>query len=340
MDFDFTDDQHEIKRTARDLLTERSTCERVREAAEGGAHRRRAVARARRARLARASRSPRSTAARASASSSSRSCSRSSATRARRRRSCGSALAGAGDPAGRLDRRSSARWLPGLASGELRGRARRAPALMPGRRRRRRARARRRATGCALVAGADADVEPVDAIDPTRRHARVGDAAPASRSRATSTPRRTARAWRSPPSSSASAQRALEMTRRLRQGPQAVRHAGRRLPGRLAPLRADAAATPRWRASATLLRGVGGRRRRRTGSPRPRRWPKAAASDAGREVTASAIQVHGGIGFTWEADVHWLYKRAQLDAALLGGAGAHRARLARLAAARLAGARA
>ncbi len=55
---------------------------------------------------------------------------------------------------------------------------------------------------------------------------------------------------------------------------------------------------------------------------------KAAASDAGREVTASAIQAHGGIGFTWEADVHWLYKRAQLDAALLGGAKRHRAQLA------------
>ena len=55
---------------------------------------------------------------------------------------------------------------------------------------------------------------------------------------------------------------------------------------------------------------------------------KAAASDAGREVTASAIQAHGGIGFTWEADVHWLFKRAQLDAALLGDAKQHRARLA------------
>jgi alkylation response protein AidB-like acyl-CoA dehydrogenase len=55
---------------------------------------------------------------------------------------------------------------------------------------------------------------------------------------------------------------------------------------------------------------------------------KAAASDAGREVTASAIQAHGGIGFTWEADVHWLYKRAQLDAGLLGGAKHHRAHLA------------
>ena len=55
---------------------------------------------------------------------------------------------------------------------------------------------------------------------------------------------------------------------------------------------------------------------------------KAAASEAGVEVSASAIQAHGGIGFTWEADVHWLYKRALLDASLLGGAKQQRARLA------------
>ena len=68
--------------------------------------------------------------------------------------------------------------------------------------------------------------------------------------------------------------------------------------------------------------------------PRPPRWPAAAPPTRGRDVTGSAIQAHGGIGFTWEADVHWLYKRAQLDAALLGGARRHRARLAKLAAAR------
>ena len=67
----------------------------------------------------------------------------------------------------------------------------------------------------------------------------------------------------------------------------------------------------------------------------------AAAAGGGREVTAAAIQAHGGIGFTWEADVHWLFKRAQLDAALLGGATRHRTALARIAAAAVgAGARA
>jgi alkylation response protein AidB-like acyl-CoA dehydrogenase len=55
---------------------------------------------------------------------------------------------------------------------------------------------------------------------------------------------------------------------------------------------------------------------------------KAAASDGALATTASAIQLHGGIGFTWEADVHWLYKRAQLDAAYLGGGATHRARIA------------
>jgi alkylation response protein AidB-like acyl-CoA dehydrogenase len=62
----------------------------------------------------------------------------------------------------------------------------------------------------------------------------------------------------------------------------------------------------------------------------------AAAADGGRDVTASAIQAHGGIGFTWEADVHWLYKRAQLDTAMLGGSRRHREALARSAADRVA----
>ena len=59
---------------------------------------------------------------------------------------------------------------------------------------------------------------------------------------------------------------------------------------------------------------------------------KSAASKAGVEVTASAIQAHGGIGFTWEADVHWFFKRAQLDAAFLGSSGEHDRRLTALVA--------
>ena len=43
---------------------------------------------------------------------------------------------------------------------------------------------------------------------------------------------------------------------------------------------------------------------------------------------AVALQVHGGIGFTWEHDMHLYLKRAQLDALAFGDATFHRARLA------------
>jgi alkylation response protein AidB-like acyl-CoA dehydrogenase len=62
----------------------------------------------------------------------------------------------------------------------------------------------------------------------------------------------------------------------------------------------------------------------------------AAAATGGREVAAGAIQAHGGIGFTWEADVHWLYKRAEVDRTLLGGVTRHHGALARAAAERVA----
>ena len=108
---------------------------------------------------------------------------------------------------------------------------------------------------------------------------------------------------------------------------------GRRLPGGLAPLRADAA-RHRERALDRATTRPGRPTPTPSGCAEAAALAAAAAADGGRDVTASAIQAHGGIGFTWEADVHWLYKRAQLDAALLGGAGRHRARLARIAAAR------
>jgi alkylation response protein AidB-like acyl-CoA dehydrogenase len=48
---------------------------------------------------------------------------------------------------------------------------------------------------------------------------------------------------------------------------------------------------------------------------------KAYASDAGWRVTASSLQVHGGIGFTWEHDLHFFLKRAKVDGLLYGSAG-------------------
>ncbi|HEX9776312.1 MAG TPA: acyl-CoA dehydrogenase family protein [Actinomycetota bacterium] len=61
---------------------------------------------------------------------------------------------------------------------------------------------------------------------------------------------------------------------------------------------------------------------------------KATASDATRRVTAGAIQVHGGIGFTWEHDAHLFFKRVKLAANAFGDATFHRERIARLIAAR------
>src|SRR4051812_3512545 len=62
---------------------------------------------------------------------------------------------------------------------------------------------------------------------------------------------------------------------------------------------------------------------------------KAWASDAGMRVMNSALQVHGGIGFTWEHDLHLYLKRAHLDSMLFGDAGHHRERIAGLLKARV-----
>ena len=57
---------------------------------------------------------------------------------------------------------------------------------------------------------------------------------------------------------------------------------------------------------------------------------KAYAGDAARWVTSTAIQVHGGIGFTWEHDAHLLFKRAKWGEVVYGDARHHRERVARL----------
>jgi alkylation response protein AidB-like acyl-CoA dehydrogenase len=56
---------------------------------------------------------------------------------------------------------------------------------------------------------------------------------------------------------------------------------------------------------------------------------KAEAGDCQRLVVQEGLQLHGGIGFTWESDLHLWLKRAKVSDALLGGATEQRARLAR-----------
>ena len=336
MNFDFTDDQHEIKRTARDLLAARATPDLVREAAEAQryddalwgelgqlgwpgiavaeAHGGQGLGTVELVILL---------------------------------EELGYALAPSPllattmaalvlHEAGSEEQRG--RWLPQLASGAATGALGIAhdgvAELVPD------------ADGAAvivlvedgrarLLSREEADVQPVASIDATRRTARVrggGEPLPGDP---------TAGLDRAAVAVAAElvgvSQRALDMTvayvkeRRQFGTPvgafQAVQH---RVAKMLLDTEAARSATyfAAWAADADAERLAEGAA-----------MAKAAASEAGREVTASAIQAHGGIGFTWEADVHWLYKRAQLDAALLGGAREHRVRAATLVADRLAAAR-
>ena len=54
---------------------------------------------------------------------------------------------------------------------------------------------------------------------------------------------------------------------------------------------------------------------------------KAAASDAYMQTAIHAVQIHGGIGFTWDNDTHLWFKRAKSSEVFLGGPEYHRERL-------------
>jgi alkylation response protein AidB-like acyl-CoA dehydrogenase len=216
-------------------------------------------------------------------------------------------------------------WLPGLASGELRGALGAAGQLVPD------------AAGADVVVLVDVAartatlqegdaVEAVASIDPTRRFGRLSPGGEPLDGGAGAAIDRALVAISA--DLVGVTQRGLDMTveyvkERKQFGVpvgsfQAVQHKAAQM---LLDVEAGRAATlyAAWTADAE-----------------PERLPMAAAmakawtSEAGRTATAAAIQLHGGIGFTWEADVHWLFKRAQLDAALLGGGGTHRARVAAL----------
>jgi alkylation response protein AidB-like acyl-CoA dehydrogenase len=230
------------------------------------------------------------------------------------------------------------RWLPALASGELIGAlgsavegsaelvisAPEAGVIVL---------VERDRSGAIVVEAGEADISPLESIDPTRSAARVGV-----RGESAELPGDVAsgidRALVAVSSELVGVcDRALEMTvayvRERKQfgvpvgAFQAVSHRCAQMLLETEKARSTTAQAA-WRAEADP-----------EGLPEAAAMAKAAASQAGREVTASAIQAHGGIGFTWEADVHWLYKRAQLDGALLGGAAAQRAHLAAILADRV-----
>ena len=53
-------------------------------------------------------------------------------------------------------------------------------------------------------------------------------------------------------------------------------------------------------------------------------------TEAANAICAEAIQIHGGVGFTWDNDCHLHYRRAKQDDLLLGYQGWHRKRVADL----------
>jgi alkylation response protein AidB-like acyl-CoA dehydrogenase len=223
------------------------------------------------------------------------------------------------------------RWLPGIASGEERGAAAFEPGgndFVPD------------AVGAAvlvltdgdratLVEAGDAEIEPVELVDATRHYARValdsgGDPLPGDAAAA---------ADRSLVALAAEltgiAQRAMEMAidyakeRQQFDRPigayQAVSH---RCAGMLYEVEEARSLTyyAAWCADDEP-----------ESLPLAASMAKARASDAAWRVTNDALQVLGGIGFTWEHDLHFLLKRAKVGAELYGDPRQHRERVATLA---------
>jgi alkylation response protein AidB-like acyl-CoA dehydrogenase len=215
------------------------------------------------------------------------------------------------------------RWLPGIASGEERGAAaleQEAPAIVPD------------ADGAAvivlpggLVEAGSARIEAVDLIDQTRTYARVsGDGEVQASETGMHRPMVALAA-----EMVGVAQRAMEM---------AVEYAKEREQfGR--PIGAYQAVSHRcadmlWDVeearSLTLYAAWAADAEPET-LPYAAHMAKARASDAAWSVASSALQVLGGIGFTWEHDLQFLLKRGKVDGELLGSAGAHRAKVAEFA---------
>jgi alkylation response protein AidB-like acyl-CoA dehydrogenase len=220
-------------------------------------------------------------------------------------------------------------WLPGIASGEITGAAAATPGdevivsdadeaaviVLPD------------GDGARLVGREDAEVEPLETIDATRRFARVSaeDGEPLPGDVAGAVGRVIAAVSAE---LTGIAQRAMEMAveyakeREQFDRPigsyQAVSH-------RCAEMLYDTEEArslsyyAAWTADAEP-----------DSLPLAASMAKARASEAAWRVSASALQVHGGIGFTWEHDLHFLLKRAKVGAELYGDPRQHRERVATL----------
>jgi alkylation response protein AidB-like acyl-CoA dehydrogenase len=220
-------------------------------------------------------------------------------------------------------------WLPGIASGEARGAAAFTPdespvvpdaegaavlALPDG-------------DGIKLVQAQEAEIEPLELLDATRAYARVtaggGDSMPGD---AASGVDRVAVGLAA--ELTGVAQRALEMAvEYAKEREQFGRPIGayQAVSHRCAKMFAD---TEEAR-SLTYYAGWAADAEPES-LPMAAAMAKARASEAAWEVTASALQVLGGIGFTWEHDLHFWLKRARATGQLWGTSGQYRKRIADL----------
>jgi alkylation response protein AidB-like acyl-CoA dehydrogenase len=57
---------------------------------------------------------------------------------------------------------------------------------------------------------------------------------------------------------------------------------------------------------------------------------KSYVSDRGPAIVRDCLQIHGGIGYTWEYDLHAFLRRIDSNAALFGGSARHEDRIAEL----------
>jgi alkylation response protein AidB-like acyl-CoA dehydrogenase len=223
------------------------------------------------------------------------------------------------------------RWLPGIASGEARGtvglvrdgEAKLVPdadsaevILLLGHER------------AIVVQAAAAEVEPVETMDPTRRFARVRAGGAGEALEGDHVPGTSRLVTALAAELTGIAQRAMEMSveyaRHRKQfgrpigSYQAVSHRCAQMLLEVESSR-SAAYYAAWCADAepeTLGHAAS--------------MAKAYASDAAWRVCTSSLQVHGGIGFTWEHDLHFFLKRSKTNALLFGSASEHRERVAAL----------
>jgi len=59
------------------------------------------------------------------------------------------------------------------------------------------------------------------------------------------------------------------------------------------------------------------------------RWPSPTPAGRPVDIVGKAMQLHGGIGYTWESGIHVYLKRAALNRSLFGSPAAHRHELAK-----------